>query len=88
MEDVVVRITLFSSLDREYLVMRRLIKNSTAPVTTNVIPNTFIVCRLHLNDGDDEDNDDDEEKEDDTVDKLLLALLSPFSTVNVLQPLK
>ena len=48
-ETDVVRMTLFSSLDREYLITRRLIKNKTEPDTTNVIPRTLIVCRLHFN---------------------------------------
>ena len=78
-EVVVVRITLFSSLDREYLVMRRLIKSKTDPVTINVIPTTFIVCRLHLN------VDDDERVEDNVTDdgsvfvssSLLIGELQP-----------
>jgi len=43
-----VRITLFSSPVRAYFVTTRLIRNKTEPDTTNVMPKTLNVCRLHL----------------------------------------
>ncbi len=85
-EDVVVRITLFSSLDREYFVIRKPIKNNTEPVTTNVTPKTFIVCRLHLNDVEDNDEEEDDEDEDGNTSSSLLFSL--FVVTDVLQPLK